>query len=60
MQRRGKQEETQNSSNVSDITMNGEKLGQKKAHNTTNIQELNFKKNLEKQFYPGLQRLFQQ
>ena len=59
MQRRGKQEETQNSSNVSDITMNREKLGQKKTHNVTNIQELNFKKNLEKQFYPGFQRLFE-
>ena len=59
MQRRGKQEETQNSSNVSDITMNCEKLGQKKTHNVTNVQELNLKKNLEQQFYPGLQRLFQ-
>ena len=58
MQRRGKQEETQNSSNVSDITMNRKKLGQKKTHNVTNVQELNFKKNLEKQFYPGVQSLF--
>ena len=59
MQRRGKQEETQNSSNVSDITMNCEKLAQKKTHNVTNVQQLNFKENVEKQFYPGLQRLFQ-